>query len=467
MSKIFKRWGSIVLIALIMFVITPRAYARNENNYEGSHVYLLVNSGALELYNDSIETHIQGFARDLKKENSANRVSLVISNSYEDQRLVKEENVFDDVHVLSMNKEDEKPLDLTSNMNKVIELQKVDNPRLKEIVVFIDNDGGLSDVSFDSSSDQDFQKIANEHMLGIYSSAKELTSSFKPDTDIYVIRTRTPFYVLENGDEYDELFYLNQTRSMTEVLFNNLQNAGLYFVYFDPDEMKIVLDTIKEKIAISAKKPMPIPIVEEKRKEEPEIKSDMEISRIEHFNDVRETDWYYRAIQHVVQNSFMTGIGSRLFSPEESLSRAQLAQIIYNIDGDKSTGRESFFKDVQENQWYTEAVNWAYENGVVSGYGDGNFGPNDPVSREQAMTIMYRYIKKSTKVEVQGSPLDFFGDKDRISPYAIEAMTWASYEKVLNGNENKNLKPLDKIKRSEIAQILYKLDNKKFFVKNP
>ena len=163
----------------------------------------------------------------------------------------------------------------------------------------------------------------------------------------------------------------------------------------------------------------------------------------------------------------MTGIGSRLFSPEESLSRAQLAQIIYNIDGDKSTGRESFFKDVQENQWYTEAVNWAYENGVVSGYGDGNFGPNDPVSREQAMTIMYRYIKKSTKVEVQGSPLDFFGDKDRISPYAIEAMTWASYEKVLNGNENKNLKPLDKIKRSEIAQILYKLDNKKFFVKNP
>lgn len=365
-----------------------------------------------------------------------------------------------------MNKEDEKPLDLTSNMKKVIELQKVDNPRLKEIVVFIDNDGGLSDVSFDSSSDQDFQKIANEHMLGIYSSAKELTGSFKPDTDIYVIRTRTPFYVLENGDEYDELFYLNQTRSMTEVLFNNLQNAGLYFVYFDPDEMKIALDTIKEKIAISIKKPMPIPIVEEKRKEEPEIKSDMEISRIEHFNDVRETDWYYRAVQHVVQNSFMTGIGSRLFSPEESLSRAQLAQIIYNIDGDKSTGRESFFKDVQDNQWYTEAVNWAYENGVVSGYGDGNFGPNDSVSREQAMTIMYRYIKKSTKVEVQGSPLDFFGDKNRISPYAIEAMTWASYEKVLNGNENKNLKPLDKIKRSEIAQILYKLDNKKFFVKN-
>lgn len=69
MSKIFKRWGSIVLITLIMFVITPRAYARNENNYEGSHVYLLVNSGALELYNDSIETHIQDFARDLKKEN--------------------------------------------------------------------------------------------------------------------------------------------------------------------------------------------------------------------------------------------------------------------------------------------------------------------------------------------------------------------------------------------------------------
>ena len=461
--KNFKNRSLLFLVIFSLFIFSSQVYARGEYTYEGTHVYLLINSHAFMLYNESIESHIQDFARDFKKLNPKNRVSLIMSNSYDNELLTKEADVFDDIHILSRDIEGVKPLDLTSNMEKFIELQKTDNSNLKQVVILIDNDGGLSNVSFDYSQNSDFQKTANEHMIAIYSSAMDLMQKFKPYTEVFVIRTRTPHYVLEGADMYDDLFYLNQTRSMTEVLFDNIKNSGLYYVYFDIDEMKTALSSIKEKLVVSVKEPMHI--INEKRDEELKMDLNKKVPHIGRFNDVRDTDWYHHAVYHVVQNFFMTGTGNSLFSPEEDVTRAQIAQILYNIDGRKSVGKGSFFKDVKESQWYIEAVNWAYENGIVSGYGNGSFGPNDPVTREQAMTIMYRYIKKDTNEEITGSPLDVYGDKNRISPYAVEAMTWASYEKVLNGDENKNLNPLDKMKRSEIAQILYKLHNKQFFVK--
>ncbi|MDE7004318.1 MAG: S-layer homology domain-containing protein, partial [Oscillospiraceae bacterium] len=147
------------------------------------------------------------------------------------------------------------------------------------------------------------------------------------------------------------------------------------------------------------------------------------------FADVSENDWYYEAVRFVQERGLMNGIGNGNFAPNAQLSCAQLAQILFNKEGRPGVNYLLTFSDVAGEAWYTEAIRWAASQGIVGGYGDGTFGPNDPITREQLAVMLWRY---------SGSPAAtnkelYFNDTDEISGFALEALRWAVENGILNG----------------------------------
>lgn len=167
------------------------------------------------------------------------------------------------------------------------------------------------------------------------------------------------------------------------------------------------------------------------------------------FSDVDESAWYYNAVKFANQNELMDGVGNGLFAPDANLSRAMLAQILYNKEGRPIITTASSFSDVG-TAWYANAVTWAATKELVGGYGNGLFGPEDDITREQFAVILYRYA---------GSPvppnllLDFT-DAYKVSDWAQDAIRWAVDQGILNGKGNGILDPTGKATRAESAQML-------------
>lgn len=168
------------------------------------------------------------------------------------------------------------------------------------------------------------------------------------------------------------------------------------------------------------------------------------------FVDVLIGDWYYNAVRFVSENGLMNGVGNGYFSPNMNLSRAMFAQILYNKAGQPSAVGSSAFNDVPIGAWYTDAVTWAATNDIVGGYGDGTFGPDDPITREQLAVMLWRYAGKP----VPPNLLLNFTDADRVSDYALDALCWAVDQGIINGKGNGILDPKGVATRAEAAQIL-------------
>lgn len=168
------------------------------------------------------------------------------------------------------------------------------------------------------------------------------------------------------------------------------------------------------------------------------------------FTDLSTTAWYHEAVDYVLRNGIMGGYGGGLFGPNDSLSRAQLCQILYNREGKPTVTGSSPFTDVADTAWYADAVIWANANGIVGGYGGGLFGPNDPITREQLAAILWRYA---------GSPasdhtLTGYTDADQISSWAMDAMLWANENNILNGDGSGHLIPKGRATRAQVAQMI-------------
>ena len=168
------------------------------------------------------------------------------------------------------------------------------------------------------------------------------------------------------------------------------------------------------------------------------------------FTDLSTTAWYHEAVDYVLQNSMMSGYGNGLFGPNDSLSRAQLCQILYNREGKPAVTANSPFTDVANDAWYADAVIWANSNGIVGGYGNGMFGPNDPITREQLAAILWRYAGSPAS----GHTLSGFTDADQISSWAMDAMLWANENNILNGDGSGHLIPKGKATRAHVAQMI-------------
>ena len=168
------------------------------------------------------------------------------------------------------------------------------------------------------------------------------------------------------------------------------------------------------------------------------------------FTDVEENVWYHEGIDFMVRNGYMNGVAADTFDVEGSLTRAQLVTILYRIAGEPETSAAIPFADVADGQWYTKAIVWAAENGIVKGVNETTFAPNDPITREQIAVILYRYAHEEN---TEDGKLTSFPDAKDISSYALEAMNWAVARGLINGSDGKLL-PQDTATRAQIAVIL-------------
>ena len=171
------------------------------------------------------------------------------------------------------------------------------------------------------------------------------------------------------------------------------------------------------------------------------------------YDDVADSAWYADAVDYVTQHHLMDGTGAGKFSPSATTTRAMLVTILYRLDG-AHVSAASAFSDVPSGTWYSEAVAWANDLGLVTGYGDGTFGPGDPITREQMAVILQRYAACLGYDVTQGADLSAYQDASSISAYAADAMAWAKLEGLINGVGNNLLKPKGNATRAEIATIL-------------
>lgn len=173
------------------------------------------------------------------------------------------------------------------------------------------------------------------------------------------------------------------------------------------------------------------------------------------FADVAEDAWYYGAVSYVAQRGLMTGVSSNVFTPDATLTRAQLVQILYALEGRPAVSSASAFTDVASGAWYANAVSWAAASGVASGVGSGAFGPNDPLTREQLALILYRYAQNQGYDTTQGGmAVREFADYASISNWALEAVQWAVNAGLISGTGNGMLSPNGTATRAQVAVIL-------------
>lgn len=176
------------------------------------------------------------------------------------------------------------------------------------------------------------------------------------------------------------------------------------------------------------------------------------------FTDVPEDEWYYDAVAYAYENGWMNGTTSTTFAPGLTTSRAMIVTILHRIEGLPSIQESTAFLDVPLDAWYADAVAWAAEHWIVEGYSDTAFGPNDPITREQLAAILYRYAQYKGYDVSAKADLSKFTDVDEISGYALEPLQWANAEGLINGKGNGVLDPKGQATRAEAAAILMRFN---------
>ena len=172
------------------------------------------------------------------------------------------------------------------------------------------------------------------------------------------------------------------------------------------------------------------------------------------YNDVTAGDWFARDVIYVTLTGLMNGTGDG-FSPNNNINRAQLVTVLYRMAGEPEVTGENPFTDVPDGQWYTDAVLWAAENNITDGTSETTFSPNNPLTREQMATFLYRFADFETEepIEITGD-LSGYTDADLVADYAVDAMTWAVGEGVISGIGNNTLAPDNTASRAQMATVL-------------
>jgi len=172
------------------------------------------------------------------------------------------------------------------------------------------------------------------------------------------------------------------------------------------------------------------------------------------FRDVPENVWYAGSVAYCVQHGLFSGTSARTFSPGVTMNRAMLVTVLCRLAGTPaSTGTAPAFGDVSASDWYAPALAWAGEKGYVTGYSDGSFRPRAAVTREQFVSILYRYAAGSGLDTANSGGLSAFSDAESVSPYALDAVRWAVGTGLLTGNGGE-LRPAASSTRAQIAAIL-------------
>lgn len=175
------------------------------------------------------------------------------------------------------------------------------------------------------------------------------------------------------------------------------------------------------------------------------------------FADVRESDWYRSAVAYVYEQGLMNGITADRFGPDEPTTRGMIVTIFHRLEGSPEAPAPAF-PDVRADFYYAQPIAWAEANGIVTGYEDGTFGPEDNITREQLAAILYRFARYKGWDTGAGVSLDRFPDAARISPYAVQPIAWAVDEGLISGMANGTMSPGGTATRAEAATILMRLE---------
>ncbi|MGX8719474.1 MAG: S-layer homology domain-containing protein [Eubacteriales bacterium] len=174
------------------------------------------------------------------------------------------------------------------------------------------------------------------------------------------------------------------------------------------------------------------------------------------FTDLNKSSWYHDGVHWALESNVMHGYGNGKFGPGDVTSRAMMAQILWNMEGKPVVNYAMSYTDVDGEAWYAEAVRWATAQGIMTGYGHSKFGPNDDMTREQLVTIMYRYaqMKKADVSISEDTNILSYDDAFDVSEWAIPAMQWAVGDGIVKGTSASTLSPKNNASRSEIATIV-------------
>ncbi len=173
------------------------------------------------------------------------------------------------------------------------------------------------------------------------------------------------------------------------------------------------------------------------------------------FTDVSESDWYYNAVTYVVVNDLFHGVSATSFSPETPMTRAMFVTVLANYTGvSLSSYGVPNFSDVSESDWFCSAVSWATQCGIVTGYNNGSFGPNDPITREQMCVILNRYVQFMGGVLPQTQEAATFTDQSSISSYALESVSACQQAGIISGRTDGSFDPQGTALRCEVAQVM-------------
>ncbi len=180
------------------------------------------------------------------------------------------------------------------------------------------------------------------------------------------------------------------------------------------------------------------------------------------YTDVTESRWSYPSIMYASEKGYMNGTGNGKFTPAGTMTRSMVATVLYRIDGAPVVEYSPVFSDIPEGKWYTDAVIWAKEAGVVNGTSDTMFSPEGKITREQLVTMLYRfcgYCKYKTEVRAD---LTGYSDSGKIHTYAADAFSWAVGAGLISGMTKTELSPLTGATREQFATILERFDKMEF-----
>jgi len=171
------------------------------------------------------------------------------------------------------------------------------------------------------------------------------------------------------------------------------------------------------------------------------------------FPDADTKAWYHDGVHFCVDKGIMGGYDNGKFGPTDTLSRAMVVQMLYNMEAKPTVSAKADFSDVEEGRWYSDAVAWAETNGIAGGYGQGKFGPEDPITREQLAKILYGYAKYKGYNTTSKEELDSFKDVNETSSWAIEELKWAKGVRLIGGKGSGVLDPRGNASRAEAATM--------------
>lgn len=174
------------------------------------------------------------------------------------------------------------------------------------------------------------------------------------------------------------------------------------------------------------------------------------------FTDVNAGDWFYQGVAYAYSNGLFKGATATTFEPETALTRGMLVTVLGRYDGVSDTSAfTNTFADVADGEYYAAHIAWAADNKIVTGYGDGNFGPNDIITREQMATIMYRYMQyKGIAKDEDLSAALTYADASAIADYAVDGVKYCYLKGIMSGKEGNTFDPIGSATRAEFATVM-------------